>query len=57
MGVSFVLLCDSSYVFGVVDDFVLYFFCASESILFTEVEKISKNPAKSKRATLACLFT
>ena len=50
--------CDSSYVFGVVDNFKLYsFICASKSILFMDVENIQKNPAKSMRATLACLFT
>ena len=38
--------------------FVLYsFICASKRILFIDVEKIPKNPAKSMRATLACLFT
>ena len=51
----FVLCCDSSYVFGVVDIFVLYsFICASKTILFIDEEK---NPGKSMRATLACLFT
>ena len=51
------LLCDSSYVFGVVDNFVLYsFICASKIILFIGVENIPKNPAKSMRATLACLL-
>ena len=50
--------CDSSYVFDVVNIFVLYsFICASKSILFMDVENIPKNPAKSMRATLACLFT
>ena len=54
----FVLLCDSSYVFGVVDNFVLYsFICASKIILFLDLENIPKNPAKSMRATLACLLT
>ena len=54
----FVLCCDSSYVFGVVDIFVLYsFICASKTILFIDEEKIPKNPGKSMRATLACLFT
>ena len=52
------LFCDSSYVFGAVDNFVLYcFICASKSILLIDVEKIPKNSAKSMRATLACLFT
>ena len=51
------LLCDSSYVFGVVDNFVLYsFICASKIILFIDVENIPKNPAKSMRATLAFLL-
>ena len=41
------LSCDSSYVFGVVDNFVLYsFICASKSFLFLDVENIPKNPAK-----------
>ena len=31
--------------------------CASKSFLFIDVEKILKNPAKSMRATLACLLT
>ena len=58
VGNVFALFCDSSYVFGVVDNFVLYsFICASKSILFIDVENIPKNPAKSMRATLACLFT
>ena len=52
------LLCSSSYVFCRVVIFVLYsFICASKRILFIDVEKIPKNPAKSMRATLACLFT
>ena len=47
VGNVFVLLCDSSYVFGVVDNFVLYsFICASKIILFIDVENIPKNPAK-----------
>ena len=58
MGDVFLLCRDSSYVFDVVDIFVLYsFICASKSILFIDVEKIPTNPAKSVRATLACLFT
>ena len=58
VGNVFVLLCDSSYVFGVVDNFVLSsFICASETVLFIDVENIPKNPAKSMRATLACLLT
>ena len=40
MGDAFVLCCDSSYVFGVVDVFVLYsFICASKSNLFIDIEK------------------
>ena len=58
MGDVFLLCRDSSYVFDVVDIFVLYsFICASKNILFIDVEKIPKNPAKSVRATLAGLFT
>ena len=35
VGNVFVLLCDSSYVFGVVDNFILYsFICESKIILF-----------------------
>ena len=46
VGDTFVLFCDSSYVFAFVDIFVLYsFICASESILFIDVQKISKNAA------------
>ena len=41
MGDAFVMCCDSSYVFGVVDVFVLYsFICSSENILFIDEEKI-----------------
>ena len=51
------LLYDSLYVFGVVDNFVLYsFILASKSILFIDLENIPKNPAKSMRAALACLL-
>ena len=58
VGNVFVLLCDSLYVFGVVDNFVLHsFICASKTILFRDVENNPKNPAKSMRATLACLLT
>ena len=32
-------------------------FVRLKRILFIDVEKIPKNPAKSMRATLACLFT
>ena len=40
------------------DNFVLCsFICTSRSILFMDVEKIPKSPAKSMRATLACLLT
>ena len=53
-----ILLCSSSYVFCLVDIFVLYsFICASRSILLIDDEKIPKNPANSIRATLACRFT
>ena len=58
VGNVFVLFCDLSYVFGVVDIFVLYsFICAPESFLFMDVENTPKSHAKSVRATLACLFT
>ena len=58
VGVAFVLFCDSSNIIGVLDIFVLYsFICASKSILFINVEKILKNPAKNISATLAYLFT
>ena len=58
LGVVFVLFCESSCVFVFVDSLVLYsFICASKGILFIDVENIPKNPAKSMRATLACLFT
>ena len=58
VGVLLVILCSSSYVFGLVELFVLYsLFCASRSILFFDVENIPKKPAISMRATLACLFT
>ena len=52
------LICSSSYVFCLVDNFVLYsFICASRSILLIDDEKIPKNPANIIRATLACRFT
>ena len=58
LGVVFVLFCESSYVFGVVDSLVLYsFIWASKNTLFFDAENIPKNPAKSLRATIACLFT
>ena len=58
VGVVSTLLCSSSYVFGLVDNFVLYsFICASRSILLIDDEKIPKNPANSLRATLAWRFT
>ena len=58
VGVVSTLLCSSSYVFGLVDIFVLYsFICASRSILLIDDEKISKNPANNIRATLAWRFT
>ena len=54
----FLFCCNSSYVFGVVDIVVLYpFICASKVFWFIDEKKIPKNPAKSIRATLACLFT
>ena len=58
VGVTFMLLCSSSYVFCLVAIFVLYsFICASRRILFIDDEKIPKNSANSMRATLVCLFT
>ena len=58
MGVISILLCSSSYVFCLVDIFVLYsFICSSRSILLIDDEKIPRNPANSIRATLACRFT
>ena len=57
-GVVSILLYSSLYVFGLVDNFVLYsFICVSKSILFFDDEKIPKNPANNMHATLACLFT
>ena len=54
VGVLSTLLYSSSYVFGLVDIFVLYsFICASRSILLIGDEKIPKNPTNSIRATLA----
>ena len=48
------LLCSSSYVFGLVDILVLYsFICASRSILLIDDEKITKIPANNIGATLA----
>ena len=41
LGVVSTLLCSSSYVFGLVANFVLYsFICASKSILFFDDENI-----------------
>ena len=58
VGVVFVSFRDSSYVFGVVDSLVLFSFIrASKSISLIDVVNIPKSPAKSMRATLACLFT
>ena len=58
VGVISILSCSSSFVFCLVDIFVLYsFICASRSLLFIDDEKIPKKPANSMRATLACLFT
>ena len=52
------VFCELSFVFGVVDNFVLYSsICASKSVLFNDVKKTPKNSAKCMRATLACLFT
>ena len=57
VGVISTLLCSSSYVFCLVDIFVLYsFISASRSILLIDDEKIPKNPANNIRATLACRF-
>ena len=45
-------------MFGFVDIFVLYFLIgASKSILFIDVGKFPKNPAKIMRATFACRIT
>ena len=58
LGVVFVLFCESSYVFGVVDSLVLYsFIWSSKKNLFFVLEKISKNPAKRVPATHTRLFT
>ena len=58
VGVISTLLCCSSYVFCLVDIFLLYsFICASRSILLIDDEKIPKIPATSIRATLAWRFT
>ena len=58
VGVISILLCSSSYVFCLVDIFVLYSFtCASRSILLLDDKKIPKNSANSLRATLAFWFT
>ena len=54
----FVLLFDSSYVFGFFESFVLFsLICASKSILIIDDENIPKNPANNMRARLACRFT
>ena len=54
VGVVSTLLCSSSYVFGLVDIFILYsFICASRKILLIDDEKIPKSPANNIRATLA----
>ena len=42
VGVVSTLLSFSSYVFGLVDIFVLSFFCASKSILYSDDENIQK---------------
>ena len=58
VGVVSTLLCSSSYVFGLVANFVLYsFICASKSILFIDDENIPKNTANNIRVTLAWRFT
>ena len=58
MGVVFVLFRDSSFAFGVVDNFVLYSFIWASKTFYRLMLKIfQKNPAKGMRATLACLFT
>ena len=58
VGVVSTLLCSSSYVFGLVDIFVLCsFICASRSILLIDDENIPKNPANNIRATFAWQFT
>ena len=58
VSVAFVLFCESSYMFGVVDSLLLYsFIWASKSILINDLENNPKNPAKNMHATLACLFT
>ena len=58
VGAVSALLCSSSYVFGLVDNFVLYYFiCASKSIFFIDDENIPKNHANNIRATLAWRFT
>ena len=57
-GVVFGYFCELSYVFGFVDNLVLYsVIWASKSILLKDVERKPKNPAKSMHATLACMFT
>ena len=48
------MFCELSYVFVVVDSFVFFYSSVEKYLL---IEKISKNPVKSMRATLACLFT
>ena len=58
VGVISIFLCSSSYVFCLLDIFVLYsFICASRSILFIDDEKIPIHPANSIPAKLACRFT
>ena len=58
VGIFSTLLCSSSYVFCLVDIFVLYsFICPSRIIILIDDEKISKNPANNIRDTLACRFT
>ena len=58
VGVVSTLLCSSSYVFGLVANFVLYFFnCASKCIIFIDDSGIPKTPANIIRGTLAWRFT
>ena len=57
-GVVSTLLCSSSYVFGLVDIFVLYsFICAPRKIILIDDEKFPKIPKIPKIATLAWRFT
>ena len=54
----FVLFCDSSFVFGFVDTFVIYsLICESKIFYLLMWRKFQKNSANRKRATLACGFS